>query len=57
MADHPLKILMVSAEMVPFAKTGGLADVIAGETDAIDVVEPLLTLEGLRIMHGLNYSE
>lgn len=37
--------------------TGGLADVIAGETDAIDVVEPLLTLEGLRIMHGLNYSE
>ena len=28
MADIPLKILMMSAEMVPFAKTGGLADVV-----------------------------
>ncbi|NJK78995.1 MAG: type III pantothenate kinase [Chloroflexaceae bacterium] len=34
--------------------TGGLADVIAGETRAIDAVEPYLTLEGLRIIYELN---
>lgn len=28
MSDAPLKILVMSAEMVPFAKTGGLADVV-----------------------------
>lgn len=33
--------------------TGGLADVIAGETAAVDVVEPYLTLEGLRLIHAL----
>lgn len=27
MPDQPLKILLIAAEMVPFAKTGGLADV------------------------------
>ena len=27
MNDTPLKILVMSAEIVPFAKTGGLADV------------------------------
>src|SRR5262245_63217863 len=27
MTDAPLKILLMAAEMVPFAKTGGLADV------------------------------
>ncbi len=34
--------------------TGGLADVIAAETDAIDTVEPFLTLEGLRMLYALN---
>lgn len=34
--------------------TGGLAEVIAGETDAIDHVEPFLTLEGLRLMYEMN---
>ena len=34
--------------------TGGLADVIADETDVIDVVDPWLTLHGLRIVYGLN---
>jgi type III pantothenate kinase len=34
--------------------TGGLADVIAGETDAITVVEPYLTLEGLRMIYEMN---
>src|SRR5215212_8939121 len=27
MTDSPLRILLMAAEMVPFAKTGGLADV------------------------------
>jgi type III pantothenate kinase len=34
--------------------TGGLADVIARETDVIDVVDPWLTLHGLRIVYELN---
>lgn len=33
--------------------TGGLAEVIAGETDVIDAVEPMLTLQGLRMMYEL----
>jgi type III pantothenate kinase len=37
--------------------TGGLADVIAGETDAITIVEPYLTLEGLRYVYELNKAE
>jgi type III pantothenate kinase len=34
--------------------TGGLAEVIAEETDVIDVVDPWLTLHGLRIIYNLN---
>jgi type III pantothenate kinase len=34
--------------------TGGLAEVIAAETSVIEVVEPDLTLMGLRIIYGLN---
>lgn len=34
--------------------TGGLAEVIAHETDAITIVEPLLTLEGLRLIYAMN---
>ncbi len=34
--------------------TGGLAEVIAKETDVIDVVDPWLTLHGLRIIYDLN---
>jgi type III pantothenate kinase len=34
--------------------TGGLAEVIARETDVIGVVDPWLTLHGLRIIHELN---
>lgn len=37
--------------------TGGLAEVIAAETDAIHLVEPNLTLEGLRIVYRLNRPE
>lgn len=34
--------------------TGGLAEVIAQETDVIDIVDPWLTLHGLRIVYDLN---
>lgn len=34
--------------------TGGLADIIASETDVITAVEPYLTLEGLRLIYELN---
>lgn len=33
--DAPLKILMMAAEMVPFAKTGGLADVVGALPKAL----------------------
>jgi type III pantothenate kinase len=36
--------------------TGGMAEVIAEETTAIHVLEPNLTLEGLRIVYELNQS-
>jgi type III pantothenate kinase len=34
--------------------TGGLAEIIAQETEVIDVIAPWLTLEGLRIVWNLN---
>jgi type III pantothenate kinase len=34
--------------------TGGLAPLVAGDSQAIDEVEPMLTLEGLRIIHHRN---
>jgi type III pantothenate kinase len=34
--------------------TGGLADVIVQETSVIEYIEPNLTLEGLRLVYGLN---
>jgi len=37
--------------------TGGLAEVIARETDSISVVAPWLTLQGLKIIHDLNVEE
>jgi type III pantothenate kinase len=38
----------------PVVATGGLAEVIAGETDAITIVEPYLTLEGIRLIYEMN---
>ena len=35
--------------------TGGLAEVIANETDVIKVIAPWLTLDGLRIIWDLNH--
>ena len=37
--------------------TGGLARVIADETEVIEVVDPWLTLKGLRIVYELNRGE
>ena len=37
--------------------TGGLAEIISQETDVIDVVDPWLTLHGLRIVYELNREE
>jgi type III pantothenate kinase len=37
--------------------TGGLADLIAEETDAIEILAPWLTLEGLRLVWELNQGE
>jgi type III pantothenate kinase len=36
--------------------TGGLASVIAGETDCIDIIDDLLTMDGLRLIYELNRS-
>jgi type III pantothenate kinase len=38
----------------PVVATGGLAEVIADETEAITVVEPYLTLEGIRLIYEMN---
>jgi type III pantothenate kinase len=43
----------LGAEMKVIA-TGGLAEVIAKETDAIEIIAPWLTLEGLRIIWEMN---
>jgi type III pantothenate kinase len=37
--------------------TGGLAEIIAQETDVIQVIAPWLTLDGLRILWNLNHSQ
>jgi type III pantothenate kinase len=34
--------------------TGGLAEVIAPATDVIDIVDPQLTLRGLKLIYELN---
>ncbi len=34
--------------------TGGLAEVVARETDVLEIIAPWLTLDGLRIIWDLN---
>lgn len=43
-----------SDKQVKVIATGGLADVVSPETDAIDVVDQRLTLKGLRLIYELN---
>ncbi|MBY0164022.1 type III pantothenate kinase [Cytobacillus firmus] len=48
----------IKAEMgtdnVKVIATGGMAELIAGETESIEEISPLLTLEGLRIIYERN---
>jgi type III pantothenate kinase len=37
--------------------TGGLADVVAPETDAIDIIDQQLTLKGLQLIYDLNHPD
>jgi type III pantothenate kinase len=46
--------LEMNVPVLKVIATGGLAPLIAGETDCIDEVNPMLTLEGLRIIYGRN---
>jgi type III pantothenate kinase len=46
--------LEMNAPVLKVIATGGLALLIAGETDCIDEVNPMLTLEGLRIIYNRN---
>lgn len=41
----------------PVVGTGGYSALIAGETDCITAVEPLLTLDGLRLVYERQYSD
>ena len=45
------------AELGPDMKTvgtGSLVELVARETDSIDIVEPWLALQGLKLIYGLN---
>jgi len=37
--------------------TGGLASLIASETDTIDIIDEFLTLDGLRLLYEINHSQ
>jgi len=37
--------------------TGGMSDMIASETDCIDVINPTLTLEGLSLIYAMNHRD
>jgi type III pantothenate kinase len=41
-------------EAAPVVATGGLAELIAPHAETIDKVDPLLTLEGLRLVWDRN---
>ena len=43
-----------SAKSIKVVATGGLTEVVAPETDVIDVVDQQLTLKGLRLIYDLN---
>jgi type III pantothenate kinase len=43
-------------DTAPVIATGGLADLIAPHSSTIERVDPLLTLEGLRLVWDLNHT-
>jgi len=45
-----MRITFAASEGVPYSKTGGLADVLSGESRAIQHVDANLTLDGLRLI-------
>ena len=47
---------MEGGDRAPCIATGGMADVLAAETKAIQRVEPDLTLQGLRIIWDRNHG-
>lgn len=47
---------MAQEDKVKVVATGGLAPLIARETDAIDIVDPDITLQGLRIIYERNVN-
>lgn len=53
--DEIVRRMKAEMEGVPkVIATGGLANLIAAESSCIDVVEPFITLEGLRILYDRN---
>lgn len=53
-------VARIKRELGPDTKvvgTGGLAPLIAQETDVLEIIEPWLTLEGLRLLYALNADE
>ncbi len=44
------------SDNVKVVATGGLAKLIAGESHMVDIIDPLLTLEGLRIVYERNLN-
>jgi type III pantothenate kinase len=55
LVEYLVKRIRLEMEGDPLViATGGLASVIVPETDVIDVVDPDLTLHGLRFLHELN---
>lgn len=48
------RLKALSDKSVKVIATGGLASLIAGETETIDIVEPFLTLNGLQMIYEKN---
>jgi type III pantothenate kinase len=43
-------------EIMKVIATGGLADILANETDTLQIVAPWLTLDGLQIIWDMNHT-
>lgn len=54
MKKEMISLFSIKNEEIKVIATGGLAQLIANETDCINVVEPMLTLEGLRLIYDKN---